>query len=200
MKMNKISALCKFAKTINIYEYNGTQFVGNGFAAYPLYGMAELDEDSLFIIFDVPEKKQDSYDCNVMPVPSGISFDDGADFENIIEQSDFRIDYKGTMLMPLETSQGIVFMDAALLAPLADENNVELYERITKGKRPYIVAKAGFMLLAVFMPLGCITKQFCEKLADLSSKCTGTFEMNAAKNIYSMQPQEEQLMFNNGEG
>lgn len=194
MKINKIASLCKSTYTIQVYQYNGLQFIGNGSAFYPVYGMTELDEESLFVIFDIQGKKADEFNCNILPAPEGY-FSNNADFENIVEKSEIRITYKGNSMMPLETSQGIVFIDTSLLAPIADKlDMVELYERTSSGHKPYIVAKIGFILQAVIMPFNCLTEAFCEELEGLSQKCMATFAMNFPKSAAWLNKEDNQLL------
>ena len=48
MKIKSIAAICKKRHTIALYdERDGrTQWIGDGMAIYPLYGMPELDEET----------------------------------------------------------------------------------------------------------------------------------------------------------
>lgn len=146
MKIKKIAAICKNAKRIKIFEKDDLQYIGTGSVIFPLYGLTTLD------------------------------FEDCADFENLLEPSKICINYNGKNIMPLETSQGIVFIDSSLLAPIQDESELmELYERTTTDNEPYIVAKAGFMLLAIIMPFKVIDEKFCKNLQELALKCFATF-------------------------
>ncbi len=54
---------------------------------------------------------------------------------------------------------------------------LELYERITTGGTPYIVAKAGLLLQAVIMPLDIISQQFVEGLQTLTRQCALSLEL-----------------------
>ena len=178
MKIKSIAAICKKNKNIAIFErYSDdgdilTQYIGDGSAVYPVVGLPKLDKESLLTIFDVPEKDRDNYFVKTLGVPAGISFEDTDETERHVEREGISIIYSGRTLKPIRTTRGLVFIESRYLSPVADVLDVlELYERRTAERTPYIVAKAGFLLQAVIMPYDVINQQFVESLQDLTREC-----------------------------
>lgn len=178
MKIKSIAAICKKNKNIAIFErYSDdgdilTQYIGDGSAVYPVIGLPPLDAESLLTIFDVPEKQREDWFVQVAGIPSEISFEDMDANEKPVEREAISIAYSGKTLKPLQTRRGLVFIESRYLSPVSDILDVlELYERITPGGTPYIVAKAGFLLQAVIMPYDVINQQFVESLQDLTREC-----------------------------
>ena len=163
MKIKNIAAICKKNKYAVIYERYGEsggviQYIGDGAAAYPVTGLPALDKESLLTIFDVPEKQREDWFVQVAGIPSEISFEDMDANEKPVEREAISIAYSGKTLKPLQTRRGLVFIESRYLSPVSDILDVlELYERITPGGTPYIVAKAGFLLQAVIMPYDVIS-------------------------------------------
>lgn len=154
MKIKNIAAICKKNKYAVIYERYGEsggviQYIGDGAAAYPVTGLPALDKESLLTIFDVPEKQREDWFVQVAGIPSEISFEDMDANEKPVEREAISIAYSGKTLKPLQTRRGLVFIESRYLSPVSDILDVlELYERITPGGTPYIVAKAGFLIPA----------------------------------------------------
>lgn len=175
MKIKNIAAICKKNKTIVLFEKHSEsgdtviQYIGDGGAAYPVTGLPPLDTESVLTIFDVPEKDRDKYIARTMGIPEGINFEDTDADEKPIEGEALSIVYSGKVLKPLQTRRGLVFIESRYLSPVLDV--LELYERITTGGTPYIVAKAGLLLQAVIMPLDVINQQFVESLQRLTEQC-----------------------------
>ena len=148
MKIKNIAAICKKNKYAVIYERyteggGVVQYIGDGAAAYPVTGLPALDKESLLTIFDVPEKQWEDWFVQVAGIPSEISFDDMDATEKPVEREAISIAYSGKTLKPLQTRRGLVFIESRYLSPVSDILDVlELYERITPGGTPYIVAKA----------------------------------------------------------
>ena len=151
MKIKSIAAICKKGKQVvlyNRYESGGTlqQYIGDGMTTYPVFGLPELDEESILTIFDVPEKQREDWFVRVRDVPEGINFEDTDANEKMIERDNLSIIFSGHTLKPLQTRRGLVFIQSRYLSPVSDVLDVlELYERFTPNGTPYIVAKAGFL-------------------------------------------------------
>ena len=184
MKIKSIAAICKKNKNIAIFErYSNdgdilTQYIGDGSAVYPVVGLPQLDKESLLTIFDVPEKDRDNYFVKTLGVPAGISFEDTDETERHVEREGISIIYSGRTLKPIRTTRGLVFIESRYLSPVSDILDVlELYERITPGGTPYIVAKAGFLLQAVIMPCDVISAQFVQRLQELTRQCAVSLDL-----------------------
>lgn len=178
MKLKTIAALCKKSQNIVIMEKPAgggdrvEQWIGDGYALYPVYGLPYLDEEGVFTIFDVPEKQREKYSFHSGALPEGMRFSDTDRNERIIEDEKISIIAAGRTLKPLQTRGGLVFIDAKYLTPLADMLEVlELYERVKDSGQAYIAAKAGFILVAVIMPYDIVSEEFVKQLQGLTREC-----------------------------
>lgn len=183
MKIKRIASICSQSKKIVIYDKlmaDGDidmQWIGDGFAAYPAFDLPYIEPESISVIFDIPEKNRKKYTFRHEGLPEGINLEDAAPGESILDQSALEIVSSGHVLMPLYTSQGIVFIDTKYLAPLAgSEDTLELYERMTPGGHAYIAAKCGFMIMAVIMPYEVIKKDFVETIESIGQHCRVALE------------------------
>lgn len=162
MKIKKLARLCSARKRIQLFDGDTVQYIGDGSAVYPIWGMPELDEESLMVVFDIPEKKQKDFFVSREPAPAGINLKDVDETEQLVERLGLEID--GMVL--LRTGRGLAMIDGRYLAPVEDEENLELYERTGKDGVRVIVAKAGFDLLALIFELP-VTAEFVDRLTEL---------------------------------
>lgn len=162
MKIKKLARLCSARKRIHLYDGDKVQYIGDGSAIYPVWGMPDLDEESMMVVFDVPEKKQKNFSVSRELAPERINLKDVDETEQLVERLGFEMD--GMVL--LRTSKGLAMIDGKYLGPVDDEENLELYERTGKDGAQYIAAKAGFNLLALISEVQ-VTAGFVDKLAEL---------------------------------
>ena len=162
MKLKKLARLCSARKRIQLFDGETVQYIGDGSAVYPVWGMPELDKESLMVVFDIPEKKQKDFFISREPAPESINLKDVDETEQLVERLGFEID--GMVL--LRTGKGLAMIDGKYLGPVEDEENLELYERTGKDGAQYIAAKAGFDLLALISEVQ-VTAGFVDKLAEL---------------------------------
>lgn len=202
MKIKNIAAICKKNKYAVIYERHTEsggviQYIGDGAAAYPVTGLPALDKESLLTIFDVPEKQREDWFVQVAGIPSEISFEDMDANEKPVEREAISIAYSGKTLKPLQTRRGLVFIESRYLSPVSDILDVlELYERITPGGTPYIVAKAGFLLQAVIMPYDVISQQFVDNLKRLTEQCVLSLDLREREKALEHAAEPEQYSLN----
>jgi len=202
MKIKNIAAICKKNKYAVIYERyteggGVVQYIGDGAAAYPVTGLPALDKESLLTIFDVPEKQREDWFVQVAGIPSEISFEDMDANEKPVEREAISIAYSGKTLKPLQTRRGLVFIESRYLSPVSDILDVlELYERITPGGTPYIVAKAGFLLQAVIMPYDVISQQFVDNLKRLTEQCVLSLDLREREKALARAAEPEQYSLN----
>ena len=201
MKIKNIAAICKKNKYAVIYERytegGVVQYIGDGAATYPVTGLPALDKESLLTIFDVPEKQREDWFVQVAGIPSKISFEDTDANEKPVEREAISIAYSGKTLKPLQTRRGLVFIESRYLSPVSDILDVlELYERITPGGTPYIVAKAGFLLQAVIMPYDVISQQFVDNLKRLTEQCVLSLDLREREKELARAAEPEQYSLN----
>lgn len=169
MVINKIISLCKAQKNIMLYKTGGVQWIGDGGAIYPLYGVPELCEESAYLIFDIPEEKRAKFRFNEQDgLPSFISDADEVAGEIALTPLGIRLRWQGRELLPLEGEDLILFVDGKYLEPFRDlPNGVQLYARRTAGGVPYIAVKDGMFLSGIIQAFGAESRALGELLRDL---------------------------------
>lgn len=189
MKIKTIEALCKARGTIYLADAEGVQWISDGVAVYPLYGMPQLDESNIFTMFDIPDEKRGKYMFDDSGrIAHTVNLSDNADGERQVQQSDILLQSGGYILMPIKTSKGIVYINKKYLAPFADsENGVMLYERIAPDGTVYIAVKTGFFLSGVISPVNIMNKSFAEELLEIATLTAAELKKESAD--------EEQLAF-----
>ncbi len=155
MILKKIAKLCRKSRHIVLCdeERGGTQWLGDGAAMYPLHGMPELDEETVFLVLDIPEEKRGEFKVEHKLLPSPYCYEDSMDGERMILDSEVAIKLEGSWIAPARTSLGLWFYNPAYLEPLADLDGVELWERETEYGQIYLAAKSGMFLVGLIMPM-----------------------------------------------
>lgn len=165
MKIKQIEAILKRDKRIVVFNAPSCQWLSNGVAAYPAYNLPQLNKENILTFFDVAEGKRSNFHFEESELPTTLNFEDCDATEHILERGSMSIVTQGGVYEPLQTSQGITFIDTRYLKPLSDiADGYELYERTTANGRIYIVAKAGLMILGVIMPYELVNERFIDTL------------------------------------
>lgn len=115
MKLKQIEKLLKRAKTIHIFNADDGQWLSDGVAVYPIYGLPHLDEDNIFGMFDIPEDKRDAFRCQEHDLPNSVNFGDFDRNERILDRGDISIVMRGEHLEPLFSSHGLIFINSRYL-------------------------------------------------------------------------------------
>lgn len=175
MKLKKVAALCNSAAAYRLYDQvdkNGvleTQWLGDGSAAYPLHGLPYMNEDSLYRMFDVPEKKQDKVYFDHGPLPEVLCVDDFCAGEQLAEDMGVSISYGGTVLVPLSYPGGILYIQSRYLGPLEDQSDLlQLYIRRTESGARYVAAKTGMLLVGIIFPYSHLRESFAGRLDEIA--------------------------------
>ncbi len=168
MKIASIQQICKSAKKIELFSAPGAsvQWISDGGAFYPLYNLPEMEEENVFALFDIPEKKQEKIHFeHKYQLPEALSFADATATETPLEFGNISIYARGRILAPIKTSLGIIYINEKYLKPFSDaENGVQLYERYTPRGVVHLAVKEGFLLTGIILPYDIITKEFVAEL------------------------------------
>lgn len=174
MKLNKIAKLCKEYTYVLIFEQEDdpTQWISDGHSMYPFYGMPAMDKESIFKIFDIPEKKADDFYFDTRAVPDHINLKDYDSTENQLTDFGMSIVQMGITYRLYISSRGIIKINANHLSPFSDIIELlSLHERKSETGMMYTVAKTGLLLQGVIGHEN-VNKDFNDKsrmLADLSA-------------------------------
>lgn len=185
MIINKVIKICKKSGIVSMVTYNGYQWLGAYRAMYRLLGTAEFkDKNQFFATFDFDEKTKEKihYFEHDIP-PEAVDLDDTVEQETPLERTFYNLPYSEHDAIPYKTTAGeILFLSSEFVAPLSDcIEDVEFYERKTPENKSYIVAKIGYLLIAVIMPVDIITDKFLDELLDFRRRCSVTY--NAIKEV-----------------
>lgn len=170
MQIKKIVTLCKKRKLVTLYETKDeVQWLGDGIAIYPLCDMPYFTADLFCSLYDITDKQSEKIAFQISGMPSTVDVSDAVENETQCEVIDISIYFGGNRLIPIKTSEGIVYIDKEHLAPIGDleMDMVFFFERNTDGHR-YIVVKCGFNVVAILVPQPVITEKFCETLKEIA--------------------------------
>ena len=207
MKLKKVAALCGQLGMFILYDKvdeNGEvscQWLGDGYAAYPIAGMPYMGEENLCAMFDIPEKKREKLIFRHDNAPGNINWEDADLLERSLGSPKLCVRWEGRELLPLRTSAGITFIQEKYLAPLDNLDYMCLYERKSKGGEPYIVAKIGMMIQAVIMPVDVINRGFVDSMEELTALCLTALrkkDLMQAGRKQEMRDQEQNTLFQEG--
>ena len=174
MKLKKVVALCNKEKQYILFDKLDstgeiTQWLGDGYAIYPLNGLPILDEETLCAVFDISEKQRENIIVRRQSMPEAINADDTDPSERVLSDDDFSIIYGGAELQPLKTRSGIIFIQRKYLAQLEDVlDMIQLYERVTPDGQTYVAAKAGLLIAAVIFPYSVINEKLVTRLEEIT--------------------------------
>lgn len=178
MQIKKIAAICKKKKQVILYNKVNEdgepiqQYIGDGSAIYPVYGLPILDEESILTIFDVQKKKRDGWIVKHTAPPAVVNLEDVDHGERRVDPGNITIGYGGMELLPVTTRRGLALIDTMYLAPVGDVMDaLDIYERTAPDGSPYIVAKVGFMLQSVILPVQAINQAFTDRLEEIAEHC-----------------------------
>lgn len=184
MKMKEIASLCKKSKRIYLYNVPDasnevvTQWIGNGSAVYPLYGVSYLDKKTILQVFDIPEDKHSSYFFHENEeLPKGINFMDADEFEVKTERYGFPLILSGEVIQPHTVADSIAFFDLKYLAPVnSGDYSPDIFERLTDKGTPYYALKIGMLIVGIVMGYDAITLNVTEHLEHLAEKTRRALE------------------------
>lgn len=171
MKLKKVLSICKANGLYYLYDRidrSGeiTQWLGDGYALYPLDGLPILDEESFCAVFDITGKQREKILFRHERLPEHLNVEDVAAGDKLVREYETTFINGGLRLKPLKTNNGVMFIRSLYLSPLEDViDMVQFYERTAPQGGSYIVAKAGFLTAAVIMPyvITCFIRADAEK-------------------------------------
>lgn len=181
MKINKVFKVCKDRKYARILEFeNGIQWLGDGSAFYPLANMPNIQEEHIYTLFEIPERKKDDYIISVENTPMVI-FDDIDNDEIPIKDDTLSIRIGDRHLKPLYTDTGLIMLDETYLKPLSDYPELSYFKRMAENGQEVIAIKAGIFLVAMIMPYNGIDADLVRKMETLTAYMKATLaNMEAA--------------------
>ena len=179
MKIKSIISICNAEKGVGVYgvgeEYE--QFFSANNALYLMSGLPKLGEDEIYMLFGIPLDKRDKFTVAIHEeYPPRFDLSPRSD-DTDVSRSNIRIKAFGGEYEPIGTSQGIVYISTRYLAPFDDfKEGVQLYERIDRYGKIYLVVKSGFMVVGIICPEAITNAWLCESLGKLAELTKAAFD------------------------
>ncbi len=177
MKLKKLFSLLKEKKRVIILEkqmHSGVvlQYLSDGVAAYPIFGLPRLRKESLLRLMDVEESEWNKWHVSILDVAkTKLSLSDTDEREERIFGCAYPIETtEGTVLCFSTENNGILFLNEKYLGPISDTVEKEFYRR-KHGDMEYIVVKHGLMLDAAIMPMQMICEAFVDTWREFLARC-----------------------------
>lgn len=102
MKIKKAFDICKKNKVISIFgNEKGEQWLSDGSAVYPIFGLPELNEDYICKLYDINDAQRDKIRFTISQAKPLIDVDDCSADETPAEMWDISIIYDGKVMLRL---------------------------------------------------------------------------------------------------
>ncbi len=153
MQIKQIAKLVKRTGQLQLWTdaEQDTQWICNGYGAWPLYGFPFLDSDSVLAVLDIPEKDREKIIVTEKAPPEGVCLKDEAE-ERELPPAVLSVCYGGTFLLPMETPDGLLLVDPDLFKPMRDVHPLTVHVRKTPSGEEYLAAKGGMLLHGILWP------------------------------------------------
>lgn len=116
MKIKKAFDICKKNKIISIFgNEKGEQWLSDGYAVYPIFGLPELNEDYICKLYDINDAQRDKIRFTISQTKPLIDVEDCSADETPAEMWDISIIYDGKVMLPISTAEGLMFIDRVYL-------------------------------------------------------------------------------------
>ena len=161
MKIKKIEKLCKDAGYIFLYDELGScneetgeleeparQWMGDGYAVYPLDGMPYLAEREVCAIFDIDEKKRDKIVINHFEnLPEYVSLADQMETDEPLEEIRFQMSLGDDELALFRDEGGrLVVIKAEHKKPIDNWKECQCFKRVSADGKPFVAVMSGCIL------------------------------------------------------
>lgn len=165
MKLSKIWALLKQRKKVIVMQGSDCQWIGDGYAAYPIYGnFPEITESTAQMLLDVGDKAWNNFSYEVKSIQP---FDesDVVKGEIMLEPVQMSLIFMCEELIPLTAGDYIFYIPERHVKPFADCSCTFYY----RPKDKLIAVKEGMLLRGVINPVYCSTDVFTQTLKKMAS-------------------------------
>ena len=168
MKVQKVINLCKESGALYITEHEGEQWVGNGQAVYPLFGLPKFTPETLCETFGLNEEQQGKMILNEKLVTDygGINFGELDGNEIPAEEVKVAFTYAGAQLIAVKCNGGISFIKKKYLAPF--DEDVQLWRRNT-GSSEYFVVTGGMFIKGIVLPESSMRADIAAEIKEIAA-------------------------------
>lgn len=177
MKIKKLAAICKKKKRAIIYERQiddtdaVQQYISDGYAIYPVFGLPRLDKENLLTIFDVDQSEWNKWHVSIRDTAPDVYVQDVWPQEQPIGRFYQPIVHSGDLLKSVQICGETVFFNDAYMDPVRDGENLLYYGRANLNRQPVIVVKSGLLLQAAIMPVEIANEDWLEMMEEMLAGC-----------------------------
>lgn len=158
MNYKKIAKFIKDARRMAIWNYGRMQYISDGAAVYPVYGMPKMNEMEMLNFLGLADKAN-MISTTVSDLPEFIintTFEDCED--DILEKTGPMIFKDGDLYRAFYTEEGAVIVKNVYLSVVESgaKDNMPIMHCLTNtGKGKAVALFIGFDLYAIVMPIKC---------------------------------------------
>ena len=165
MKIKRIEKLCKDAGYIFLYDEQNVvdvteddvttwptrQWMGDGYAVYPMDGMPYLDEGGVCAIFDIDEKKRDKIVINHFEnMPEYVSLADQLETDEPLEEVRFQMSLGSDELALFRDEGGrLIVIRADYKKPIDNWKECRCFKRMSENGNPFVAVMSGCILRGI---------------------------------------------------
>lgn len=117
MDKSKIYAIMRKTKMLQLWDKGNVQWISNGYAAYPLYGLPKFDEDGIKLLLGIADSKQAEYKITTSP---GVADEMITSDNHGIPLDPVPVSINGYVTFVDSEHGNYYFCNAAYLTPTAD--------------------------------------------------------------------------------
>lgn len=169
-KIKKAFDICKKNKIISIFgNEKGEQWLSDGYAVYPIFGLPELNEDYICKLYDINDAQRDKIRFTISQTKPLIDVEDCSADETPAEMWDISIIYDGKVMLPISTAEGLMFIDRVYLNPFVDMPNETMALALRKDFKgtPYFAVKFGMIAYGFICAYEIVDEDFVRQLKSL---------------------------------
>ena len=147
MKLNSILSLLKQRKRVVIHNSDSAQWIGDGFASYPIYSLPYLSEESMQMLLGIDFEAWSKYTYDYIDrVP--FSEEDFTSDEISLSELEVEVSYRGCDMILLSDGARVYYIEKKYLKPFSDFESMFFYRSCEK----MIAVKEGMLLRGLIIP------------------------------------------------
>ena len=178
IKISKIAQVCRKHGEAVLFDVAGTQWVQTGYAAYPLYGMPELDGESIKTVLSISEREAEKMVIMEGGAISGVNYRDYESTDTMMNAAIFRFIEDDRIFSAYQVTDRagetrLLLLDESYFKPFNDcDPSVELmYRRI--GEMETVAVMEGLIIVGVIHPAKVDREKLREKMESFAALLAG---------------------------
>ena len=181
IKISKIAQVCRKHGEAVLFDVGGTQWVRTGYAAYPLYGMPELDGESIKTVLSISEREAQKMVILESGTVRGVNYRDYESTDVPMNAAMFRFIEDDRIFGAYQVTDGagetrLLLLDESYFKPFNDcDPQVELMYR-KNGDRETVAVMEGLVIVGVIHPAKVDREKLREKIESFAALLAGEEE------------------------